>query len=111
MSLRSLIVLSAGLLATLPALIGCENDCQRMCREFADIYEECGLDYGDSELRDCIKEYQVPDTDLLDTVCSYGMQPHPDHGTTLRADMISSADGGDICTTLEDWKRTVGTSD
>jgi hypothetical protein len=110
MNLRALFVLSASLLLALPALIGCENDCQRMCREFADIYEECGIDYGDSELRDCIQEYRVPDTVLLDTVCAYGMQSHPDHGTTLRADMISSADEGNVCTTLEDWQRTVGTS-
>jgi len=97
--------------ATLPALCGCENNCQQMCREFADIYEECGQSYGDSELRDCVQEYRIPDKTVLAAVCDYGMQENEEYGTTLRADMVSSADGGDICTTLDDWQRTVGSGD
>ncbi len=98
-----------GLLA-LTGLTGCENDCQQMCREFADIYEECGVSYGDSELQDCLAEYRVPDQTLLDTVCSYGMRTPPggEYSSTLRADMAASSENGDICETLDGWKQTVG---
>ncbi len=95
------------------ALGGCENTCQQMCHEFADIYEECGLNYGDAELRDCIEAYRVPDKALRDTVCDYGMRSHETHGTILRADLIASGSSCDgdtdcMCSTLDDWRATVG---
>ena len=94
-------------------LSGCENACQQMCNEFADIYEDCDLSYGDAELRDCNETYRIPDKGLQDTVCDYGMRPHEAHGTILRADLIASGSGcdGDIecmCATLDDWRATVG---
>jgi hypothetical protein len=97
-------------LFSLVGLTGCENDCQQMCREFADIYEECGVSYGDAELSDCLAEYRIPDQTLLDTVCAYGMRPPPggDHTSTIRADMAASSEDGDICETLEGWKQAVG---
>ncbi len=111
MSLRSVVLPTLALLVLLPALSGCENDCQRMCHEIADVWEECGISYGDSELRDCIETYRIPDKELLDTTCSYAMRSHPEEGTTFRADLVSSADDGDPCTTIEDWQRSVGSSD
>jgi len=100
-------------LLSLVSLTGCENDCQRMCREFADIYEECEVSYGDAELKDCLAEYRIPDQTLLDTVCAYGMRPPPDdeYATTIRADMAASSENGNICETLDGWQQTVGTGD
>ncbi len=102
------IVLLAGL-----CLAGCENTCQQMCNEFADIYDECGVGFGDTELRDCIETYRVPDKVLRDTVCDYGMRSHETHGTILRADLIASGSSCDsdkacMCATLDDWEATVG---
>ena len=111
MNLRPVVLLTVALGLLLPALAGCENACQRMCREVADVWEECGLSYGASELRDCLETYRIPDKELLDTTCSYGMRSHPEYGTTFRADLITSADDGDICTTIDDWQRTVGSSE
>jgi len=110
---RTATVLSLLGALSLVALVGCQNDCQQMCREFADIYEECGVTYGDAELQDCIQQYRVPDQTLLDTVCSYGMRPPPggEHATTLRADMAASDENGDICATLDGWQTTIGSSE
>ncbi len=105
------ILLVATFLLSPLAMMGCENDCQQMCREFADIWEECGISYGDSELKDCLEEYRIPDQTKLDTVCAYGMRYHEEHDTIMRADLVASADDGDICTTVEDWRRTVGSSE
>jgi hypothetical protein len=109
MTVRTLLV--ATLLLSPMVMMACENDCQQMCREFADIWEECGIAHADSELKDCIEEYRIPDKTKLETVCEYGMRQHEEHGTIMRADMVASADTGDICTTVDDWLRTVGTSE
>lgn len=108
------IVLALGIVATAGVVLaGCENTCQQMCNEFADIYEECGIGFGDAELRDCIETYRVPDKALRDTVCDYGMRSHESHGTILRADLVASGSSCDsdtdcMCSTLDDWRATVG---
>jgi len=102
------IVVAIGM--ALPALIGCENACQQMCREFADIYDECGFNYGDAELKDCVQANRIVDKTRLNTVCEYGMEYNTEFdATNLRADLEASSDTGDICTTLEDWCLTANT--
>ena len=91
----------------LPALVGCENACQQMCREFADIYDECGYAYGDAELKDCVESNRIVDKTRLATVCEYGMDYNSEFDSSnLRADLVSSSDQKDVCTTIEDWCRT-----
>jgi len=96
----------------LPALVGCENSCQQMCREFADIYDECGFQYGDSELRDCVEANRIVDKTRLELVCDYGMDYNADHEmSNLRADLTFSSDDENICTTMDNWCRTASNCD
>lgn len=100
----------------LPALVGCENSCQQMCREFADIFDECGYQYGDSELRDCVEANRIVDKTRLELVCDYGMDYNHDRDrdhemTNLRADLTFFSDDKDVCETLENWCRTASTCD
>ncbi len=48
--------------ATLPLLAlllgsGCYNDCQKLCAEIADYWEDCGHDYESSQVSDCRKAF------------------------------------------------------
>lgn len=53
---RSLLLASA--LLTSMLLGGCLNDCQELCNEMADYWEECNLSFGDSEPADCRESYE-----------------------------------------------------
>ena len=37
------------------ALPGCTNDCQKLCKEVANYWDDCGISSGDSEIADCRK--------------------------------------------------------
>lgn len=53
---RTLIAAAALLSAAL--LSGCSgNDCQQLCKEIADYWEDCNITYGDSEVGDCRKSF------------------------------------------------------
>ena len=39
------------------ALMGCRNQCQRLCSDIADYaQEECGLEFSDEEVKQCFKD-------------------------------------------------------
>jgi len=48
-----------GLLLILAGLTfsGCGNECQRLCKEMADYWTECGMTFGDAEVADCRKAF------------------------------------------------------
>lgn len=50
------------------ALAGCQNDCQKVCYEMADLFDACGQDYDQSEVLDCLDENSDPDEATL-AVC------------------------------------------
>ena len=63
---RALRSLAVGLLLGASSLLGgCLNDCQRLCNEMADYWEECGKSFGDSEAADCRSNY-ADGTDKLE---------------------------------------------
>jgi hypothetical protein len=39
------------------ALSGCNNDCQRLCKEIADYWSDCGIAFGETDVADCRKSF------------------------------------------------------
>ena len=57
-------------LASASLISGCTgNDCQQLCKEIADYWDDCGIAYGDSEVADCRQAFRASreDGDNLDT--------------------------------------------
>ncbi|MCO4770673.1 MAG: hypothetical protein KDA24_11635 [Deltaproteobacteria bacterium] len=52
--------LSFAILALFGAMLfsGCSgNDCQQLCKEIADYWDDCGISYGDAEVAECRKSF------------------------------------------------------
>jgi hypothetical protein len=65
---RTMLAAAAVLCAAL--LSGCSgNDCQQLCREIADYWDDCNISYGDAEVAECRKAFRATndDGDNLDT--------------------------------------------
>ena len=85
----------AVLLGVTSLLSGCSgNDCQHLCREIADYWEDCGMDFGDAEVADCRKAFrntneEEDDFDTYERSCRQLMAPMEnsdgDRVTALRA--------------------------
>ncbi len=41
------------MLLSLLVLAGCDTDCDNLCDEMADYWDDCGLDVGDTAVKDC----------------------------------------------------------
>ncbi len=53
------------LLGSLLLLVGgCTNDCQKLCKEMADYWEDCGLAPQDNQVADCRKNFAGKSDDL-----------------------------------------------
>lgn len=49
------------------ALAGCRNSCQQLCHEMADYaVDECGLEFPDDQLKDCMSDHNGGATDRDD---------------------------------------------
>ncbi len=53
---RTLLLLIALLGTT--ALSGCQNDCQKLCTEMGEYWQDCELPCGDAEVADCKKSFR-----------------------------------------------------
>ena len=57
MSLRNALLVLV--FSALPAMSGCLNDCQRLCNEMAEYWDECpNITFGDSQAADCRDAYK-----------------------------------------------------
>ncbi len=81
------------LLVALPLLgTGCLNDCQRLCNEMADYWDECpNITFGDSEAADCREAFRDEDLSAqYDSACGALMRNAQDADgnvvTALRAE-------------------------
>ena len=40
------------------ALSGCANDCQQLCTEMGKYWQDCGLPFGDAEVKECRQNFR-----------------------------------------------------
>ncbi len=52
------------LVSRLFLLGGCTNDCQKLCKEMANYWDDCGVSYEDSQVADCRKNFAGNSEDL-----------------------------------------------
>jgi hypothetical protein len=62
------------LLGWVVLLAGCNNPCQTMCEQMADLSRECGNDVSDAEVDDCVEAFSTASKDDKQT-CDGFNQP------------------------------------
>lgn len=40
------------------ALAGCYNECQQLCNEMGEYWQDCSLDFGDEEVKECRESFR-----------------------------------------------------
>lgn len=81
------------LLALGLTLGGCRNDCQNLCLEMADLYDDCGLAYTQNDLLTCFEDYGDPSEAELQSCAESKGQ--------LEEVLSEQSESGDVCEVLE----------
>lgn len=56
---------------------GCTNDCQKLCKEVANYWDDCGISYADNQVADCRKNFagNGDDFETYETSCRQLVRP------------------------------------
>lgn len=76
-------------------LTSCRNDCQHLCREMARLYEDCGYEASQAQVRACMDDYAEPDDETLSSCTATVGQ--------LEETLAQKAEDGDACSELESF--------